>query len=580
LHDHGRNGAPEARWELRPADRSIVERLAGELQIPEAIAQVLVVRGYETAEEIEAYWAPSLDSLHSPDRFRDMSVAVDRIQAAIRNKERIRVYGDYDVDGISATTLLVKQLRRMKAVADFRIPSRFTDGYGIAVPAVEQAAADNVKLLITVDNGSVAISAHAASKEAGIDMIVCDHHQAGDQRPDVLAHLNPKAADASYPFPDLCGAGIAWKLAQALGAGTEELTQYAVLGTVADLVPLRGENRAIAAFGLQRLNLAIEKGDPGLNALVDVSGLKGRKVGGGQIGFQIGPRLNAAGRMEDASAGVELLLSTEPEQARQIAVGLERSNLARREIQEKITGEALAQAEESVASGAVGLVLAARSWHSGVIGIVASKIVETFSRPTILVSVDDQGVGKGSGRSIPAFDLYAGIGRLQELLDRFGGHTMAAGLTIQEERLPEFRRRFEEICQEDLQPEDLRPLVTCDAELDLAALNEPFVEILERGAPYGMGNRTPQFLVRRAQLFRATRVLKDRHLKFAVTQNGSPPIACIAFGFAGYDDMVSGAGDRGVDLAVRAEINEWQGRRSVQLQIRAIRESQSGSCEK
>jgi len=579
LPDHVQIGAAGARWELRLADQVIVADLAGDLQIPEAIARVLVVRGYETPETVARYWAPSLDSLHSPSEFRDMSVAVDRIRVAVERQERIRVYGDYDVDGISATTLMVKQLRRMKAVVDFRIPNRFTDGYGIAVPAVEKAATDEVKLLITVDNGSVACSAHAAAKEAGIDMIVCDHHQAGDRRPDVLAHLNPKAADASYPFPDLCGAGIAWKLAQALGAGAEELTQYAVLGTVADLVPLRGENRAIAAFGLKRLNLAIEKGDPGLNALADVAGLRGRKVGGGQIGFQLGPRLNAAGRMEDASAGVELLLSREPGQAHRIAAGLERSNLARREIQESITREAMGQAEEAVANGAIGLVLAARSWHSGVIGIVASKIVGAFNRPTILVGVDDQGVGKGSGRSIPAFDLYAGIGRIEDLLDRFGGHTMAAGLTIQEERIPEFRRRFQEVCRKELRPEDLRPVVTCDAELDLAVLDEPFVEILERGAPFGMGNRTPEFLVRGAQLFRDMRVLKERHLKFAVTQNGSPPVSCIAFGFASSADLVRGAGDRGVDLAVRAEINEWQGRRSVQLQIRAIRESQSGSCE-
>ena len=576
MHHHDPTETIQARWVLQDVDPVPVAALAESLSLPLPLARVLVARGYTTAEEVQEYWSPSLSTLHPPEAFRDMALAVDRIRKATAGQEKIRVYGDYDVDGISATTLLVKQLRRMEALVDYRIPSRFTDGYGIGVPAVRQAAEDGVKVLVAVDNGSVAYKAHAAAREAGIDMIVCDHHQAGDHRPDVLAHLNPKAPDAAYPFPDLCGAGIAWKLAQGLGATAQELTQYAVLGTVADMVPLRGENRAIARFGLDRLNQAVDRGDPGLSALARVSGLHGRRIGGGQIGFQIGPRLNAAGRMEDASAGVELLLAREIEEARSIALGLDASNLERREIQERMYLTAMAQAEKEVRSGAYGLVLADRNWHSGVVGIVASKVVETWSRPAILIAVDEQGVGKGSGRSVPLFDLHSGLAGLEHLLDRFGGHVMAAGLTVREERIPEFRRLFQEQCREALEGADLRPVVTCDAELGLSELNEQFIELVDRGAPFGLGNATPQFLVRNVRLAGELRILKDRHLKFQIASPVGRGVDCIGFGMAEEADLVRRHSASGLDLAARVEINLWQNRRSVQLQLKALRPASPG----
>ena len=560
-----------ARWELRDVNEQTVSGISEALAIPLPVARVLVARGYTTEEQVREYWNPSLSSLHPPEAFRDMATAVDRIHRAAGDQERIRVYGDYDVDGISATTLLVKQLRRMEALVDYRIPSRFTEGYGIGVPAIRQAAEDGVRVLVAVDNGSVAYKAHAAARDAGIDVIVCDHHQAGDHRPDVLAHLNPKAADAAYPFPDLCGAGIAWKLAQGLGAEPEELTQYAVLGTVADMVPLRGENRVIARFGLDRLNEAVERGDPGLSALAGVSGLNGRRIGGGQIGFQLGPRLNAAGRMEDASAGVELLLAREIDAARAIAAGLDAANMERREIQERMYLAAMKQAEQEVGNGAYGLVLADRDWHSGVVGIVASKVVETFNRPAILIAVDNAGLGKGSGRSVPLFDLHAGLTGIGHVLERFGGHVMAAGITVREERIPEFRRLFGEQCREALEGADLRPVVTCDAELDLADLNDAFIELVDRGAPFGLGNATPQFLVRSVRPVGEIRVLKERHLKFQAASNGSRPVDCIGFGMAEEAGLLRRHAERGLDLAARVEINVWQNRRSLQLQLKAIR---------
>ncbi len=571
MQNSERTGSTPARWVLQKVDPAPVSVLAEVLSIPRPLAVVLAARGYVTEEQVREYWNPSISALHPPTAFRDMAVAVERIRAAVSGQERIRVYGDYDVDGISATTLLVKQLRRMEAVVDYRIPSRFSDGYGIGQQAMRQAAEDGVRVLVAVDNGSVAYKAHAASREAGIDLIVCDHHQAGDHRPDVLAHLNPKAEDAAYPFPDLCGAGIAWKLAQGLGAGPEELTQYAVLGTVADMVPLRGENRIIARFGLDRLNRAVDRGDPGLAALAAVSGLQGRRIGGGQIGFQLGPRLNAAGRMEDGSAGVELLLAREIDNARLIAAGLDASNRERREIQERIFHTAMEQAEAEVRDGAYGLVLANRDWHSGVVGIVASKVVETWNRPAILIAVDEKGVGKGSGRSVASFDLHAGLTAAGHLLDRFGGHIMAAGLTVREDRIPEFRRLFREQCREALEGTELRPVITCDAELDLATLDESFVEMVERGAPFGLGNATPQFMVRSVKPAGRARVLKDRHLKFQVGSDNSAAVDCIAFGMAERAPMVNDGEATGLDLAVRVEINEWQGRRNVQLQVKGIR---------
>ncbi|MBD3867533.1 MAG: single-stranded-DNA-specific exonuclease RecJ [Acidobacteria bacterium] len=571
MHHRDHTDPSPARWVLQDVDPLPVAHLVKNLDLPLPVARVLVVRGYTTAEQVREYWNPSLSTLHPPEAFRDMGLAVDRIRKAAAGQERIRVYGDYDVDGISATTLLVKQLRRMGALVDYRIPSRFTDGYGIGVPAVQQAAEDGVRVLVAVDNGSVAYKAHAAAREAGIDMIVCDHHEAGDHRPDVLAHLNPKAADAAYPFPDLCGAGIAWKLAQGLGATPDELTQYTVLGTIADMVPLRGENRVIARYGLDRLNEAVDRGDPGLAALAGVSGLHGRRIGGGQIGFQLGPRLNAAGRMDDASAGVELLLAREIEDARSIAAGLDASNMERREIQEQMYSTAMAQAEAEVGNGAYGLVLADRNWHSGVVGIVASKVVETFSRPAILIAVDDKGIGKGSGRSVPLFDLHSGLAGIGHLLDRFGGHIMAAGLTVREERIPEFRRLFQELCREALEGADLRPVVTCDAELDLADLNESFVEMVERGAPFGLGNATPQFLVRGARPVGEIRILKDRHLKFQIASPQGRPVDCIGFGMAEEAGLLRRSASSGLDLAARVEINIWQNRRSLQLQLKAVR---------
>ncbi len=578
MHPVSRTEPAAARWELRPVNRSKADALAAELGIPPAIASVLVARGLESPAGVAEYWSPSLETLHPFGAFREMEAAVRRIRSAVDRREQIRVYGDYDVDGISATVLLVKQLRRMQAAIDYRIPNRFTQGYGITASAVERAAGDGVRLLITVDNGSTAYKAHQVARKAGIDMIVCDHHQAGEPRPDVLAHLNPKAEAETYPFPDLCGAGIAWKLAQGLGAAEEELTQYAVLGTVADMVPLQGENRVIAAFGLERLNEAIRKGDPGLNALVSVAGLEGRTLGGGHIGFQLGPRLNAAGRMEEGAAGVELLLSREPGRARALAADLDQANQERRRIQEAVFQEAMKQAETAVAGGAIGLVLTDRSWHTGVIGIVASKIVGAWHRPTILIGVDGEGIGKGSGRSVPGFDLHAGIGRMGDLLDRFGGHPMAAGLTIQAERIPEFRRRFQEVCAETLNLEDLCSVVTCDDELDPADLDASFVEILQRGAPFGIGNPTPLFLVRSVRPVGEVRVLKERHLKFSVARNGSSPISCIGFGLADRAELVRRTGGAGIDLAVRAEINEWQGRRTPQFQVQAIREAGEEHC--
>lgn len=560
----------ESRWVLREPKPGAVEQLAGELAVSPAMAAVLVNRGVETAAEAEAYWHPDPAALHAPDAFAEMGTATERIETAIRNGEHIRVYGDYDVDGISGSTLLLKQLRRRKATADFAVPNRFIDGYGLKPPAVERAAADGVRVLITVDNGSTAYDAHAAARAAGIDLIVCDHHTLGPHRPDVLAHLNPKAPESHYPFPDLCGAGVAWKLAQALGASREELTQYAVLGTIADIVPLRGENRVIAALGLPRLTEAIAKGDPGLRALASVSGILDKPVTGYHVGFQLGPRLNAAGRMDDAGLGVQLLLSPPGNNVQRLAQLLDDANTERRGIQDRIFREAVAQVEADFNPDTdFGFVLADPDWHPGVIGIVASKIVETFGRPAILIGIDDNGMGKGSGRSINGFDLHAALTECREYFIDFGGHVMAAGLTIKEEDIFPFQDAFNAVCRSMLAPEDLVPRVVCDAELPLADATLEFATALERGAPYGAGNPTPQFLVRNVQLDGELRILKQQHLKFRVQQGGSRSVDCIAFSMSEHAELVRGGTP--LDLAARVEINEWQGRRSLQLQVRAVR---------
>ncbi len=560
----------DARWVVRTPDKAVVAELAQRLEVAPPIAAVLANRGIATSTEAEAYWHPDPATLHPPDAFADMGAAVDRIERAMVDGERIRVYGDYDVDGISGTTLLIKQLRRRGATVDFGVPNRFTDGYGIKPPAVEHAAAADVRVLITVDNGSTAYDAHAAARAAGIDVIVCDHHTLGPERPDVLAHLNPKAPEAGYPFPDLCGAGIAWKLAQGLGAAQEELTHYAVLGTIADIVPLHGENRVIAAMGLPRLTKAIAAGDPGLRALATVGGILNKPITGGHVGFQLAPRLNAAGRMHDAGLGVQLLLSDAAPNAQRLAAVLDDANRERRGLQERIFREALAQVEADFdLADDFGFVLADPDWHPGVIGIVASKIVDTYGRPTILIGIGEDGVGKGSGRSIAGFDLHAALTECGGMLEAYGGHVMAAGLTIAEENILDFRDAFKSVCQTALTPDDVVRRVTCDAELPLGELDMRFAEVLDRGAPYGAGNPTPQFLVRAAALDGDLRVLKGQHLKFRARQDGSRSIDCIAFSMSEHADVLRGG--HPFDLAARAEINEWQGRRSVQLQVRALR---------
>ena len=559
-----------ARWITRDADPATVATLARDLAVPAPIAAVLVLRGVETAAEAEAFWNPDPAALHPPETFTDMAAAVDRIERAIDAGERIRVYGDYDVDGISGTALLVKQLRRRGAQVDYAVANRFTDGYGIQPPAVANAAAADVRVLITVDNGSTADDAHAAAADAGIDVIVCDHHTLGPQPPRVLAHLNPKAPEGGYPFPDLCGAGVAWKLAHALGAEGAELSQYAVLGTLADIVPLRGENRIIAHMGLARLSRSIEAGDPGLRALAIVGGVLGRPVTAGHVGFQLGPRLNAAGRMHDAGLGVQLLLADAPQNAQRLAGILDEANRERRTTQDRIFREALAQVEADFDPETdFGFVLADGDWHPGVIGIVASKIVETFHRPTVMISVGDDGIGKGSARSIAGFDLHGALTECRDLLLSYGGHVMAAGLTVAEDNILPLQETFNALCREKLRPDELTGRVVCDTELPLEELDTAFVTTLDRGAPFGAGNPTPQFFVRDAVVVGDLRVLKQQHLKFRVQQPGGRVFDCIGFSMSEHAGLVQAGAH--LDLAVRTEINEWQGRRSLQLQIRALR---------
>ena len=560
----------DVHWRVREPDPEAVASLTAALDVPRPIAAVLVNRGLTTPDAAASYWHPDPTTVHPPEAFSDMAAAVDRLEHAIAAGDRIRVYGDYDVDGISGTALLLKQLRRRGATADFGVPNRFTDGYGVKPPAVARAAREDVRVMVTVDNGSTAYDAHAAAKDAGIDLIVCDHHTLGPSRPDVFAHLNPKAPESGYPFPDLCGAGIAWKLAQGLGANAEELTQYAVLGTIADIVPLRGENRTIAAMGLPRLTKAIAKGDPGLRALATVSQLLDKPITGGHVGFQLAPRLNAAGRMHDAGLGVQLLLSDSDTNALRLAALLDEANRERRGLQDRIFREALAQVEADFdLDEDYGLVLADPEWHPGVIGIVASKIVDTFARPAVLIGMGDDGLGRGSGRSITGFDLHAALTECSDRLVTYGGHVMAAGLTIAEEEILDFRDAFKSVCRTMLTPEDLVKRVVCDAELSLAEVTVRFAETLERGAPYGAGNPTPQFLVRQARLDGDLRVLKGQHLKFRARQAEGRAVDCIAFSMSEHGDIVRGGGP--FDLAARAEINEWKGRRTVQLQVRALR---------
>jgi len=530
-----------------------------------------VLRGLGAPKTAERFLKPSLEHLHDPFLMTDMSAAVERLERAIAQNEKILIYGDYDVDGTMAVVVLRTALRSLGGLVDEHIPHRLEEGYGMQTAVVERAAAEGYRVVLSVDTGIREHTVLARAREIGLDCIVTDHHLPAEKLPPACAILNPRRADCAYPEKALAGVGVALTLAQALMGSrltTRQLESYlkvACLGTIADVVPLVGENRVIAWFGLQGLG---EASQAGLAALIEVSDLSGKPVRAGDVAFRLAPRINAAGRMQDARQVIELLTTTDRGRARVIAEDLNELNYSRQKAEEGILREVLSEAEKN--PGRVdrySLVFAGEGWHRGVIGIVAQRVVERFHRPALVLGIED-GTAVGSGRSIRGFHLLDALTSAADLFDRFGGHAQAAGFALPAGRVPELEKRFEEYAQKTLSPADLEPLLRIDAEVGLEELNWNTYEDLRRLEPCGSGNPTPVFAARNVALEAPPRVMKEKHLKLRVWQ-GSASFDALGWQMAALGPSLR-AGDR-ADLAFTLDANSFRGETTLQLILKDVR---------
>jgi single-stranded-DNA-specific exonuclease len=562
------------RWLVSSPDSEVTRRLARELNVAPLVAALLVQRGIEDAEAGNQFLHPRLDHLHDPFQMAGMRRAVDRLRRAIEQHERILIYGDYDVDGAMAAVVLLTALRSLGAQVEVYIPHRLKDGYGMRVPVVERAAADGIRVVISVDTGIREHAVIARARELGVDCVVTDHHLAGERLPPACAILNPRREDCAYPEKSLAGVGVAFKLVQALLEGRmservlRSYLKLVAIGTIADVVPLLGENRVIAHFGLTGLR---EPSQAGLEALMEVAGLAGQPVTANDVAFRLAPRLNAAGRMEDADEVIELMVTSEVERARAIAARLDLLNRERQRTEEEILREITDRmTQRPEISSRYSLVFAGEGWHRGVIGIVAQRLVERVYRPTLVVGIED-GVGVGSGRSIRGFHLLDALTPLGDLFERFGGHAQAAGFALPAERIAELEARFEERARHLLRPEDLEPTQRIDAELGLREVDWELLEEVQGLEPFGSGNPKPVFAARKVRLAAPPRVLKEKHLKLRVTQGGEA-FDALAWRQAGrVRELESG---QLLDSAFTLDTNVYQGVPRLQLILRDFRRAE------
>jgi single-stranded-DNA-specific exonuclease len=552
-------------------DPAIVRSLCDELLLPEPICRLLAVRGHSLADAAKRYLRPRLDHLLPPAQLLDLARAVERLVLAIRRGETILVHGDYDVDGISSTALLTRAFRALGANVVPFIPRRLADGYDLTDAGVRAAVEAKATVVVTCDCGTSAVAPVAALQSAGIDVIISDHHLPGGDLPNAFAILNPKRPGCGSEDKDLAAVGVAFKLAlavtQAMG-GNENLVfgmlDLVALATIADIAPLRGENRVFARYGLKML---AETKNLGLRALIRSAGLDGKPLTAGRVGYILAPRLNAVGRLGHALRGVDLLMAKSEHEANSIARELEELNARRQEI-DRLT---LEQARKRVLAldleETYGIVLAEEGWHPGVIGIVASRIVEEFGRPTILIGLDGEH-GKGSGRSISRFDLHAGIGRCRHLLERFGGHRSAAGVTIARDQVDAFARCFNDSARGVLSPDDLVPELRVDMEVALADLTPGFEALLRHLEPCGMGNPSPMLVTRGVRLAGSPKVVGPGGLKLRLaTDDGAIDALGWSLGARiGEIDV-----NRPIDIAYRLERDEYQGVSRLQARLSDFR---------
>lgn len=567
------------RWVVREPDRARAADLAARLGVSPIIADLLIARGYDHVESAQAFLNPSLDHLHDPFLMLGMSKAVERLVQAIDHREPVLIYGDYDVDGTTGTAVLLRALRMLGATAGYHVPHRFTEGYGIQQAALEKAAGEGYKLVVSVDCGIRAHEPLVWARDHGLDIIITDHHLPDEDEgsPPALAVLNPNQRGCRYPDKNLAGVGVAFKLIHALfrERGKEAVVpgflKMVAIGTVADVAKLVGENRAIVALGLGDLPKAVNHG---LRALIDIAGCgEDGEMTAYDLGFRIGPRINAAGRMDAAKAVVELFNAVDKEEARRLAEHLDTRNRERMEAQREIFNRAIEEFESSGTDVSLchAAVIAGEGWHRGVIGLAASKIAERLNRPCVVISLDGD-VGHGSARSIEAYHLFDGVTACRELLEKFGGHSHAAGLTIRRDRIEEFRRRLNEHAASCLTDDDLVPTVSIDAQVPAETLGFQLSQELRSLEPFGAGNPRPVFVTRGFRVMSEPQIIKEQHLKLRVAGDDSRPMEAIWWRGVDEVDVIPQVNQR-VDLAYEFEANRWQGDIRLQLNVRDMRVS-------
>jgi single-stranded-DNA-specific exonuclease len=546
--------------------------LAAALNLPPIVGRLLAARGHGTPDAAKRFLRPRLDQLHDPSALAGLDRAVDRLARAVRARETILVHGDYDVDGMASTSLLLRAIRAFGGVAVPFIPRRLTDGYDLTAAGVQAAIAARAAVVVTCDCGTTALGPIADLGAAGIDVIVSDHHLPGGPLPSCLAVLNPKQAGCAYPDKDLAAVGVAFKLAIALARALGESEEFVLgmldlvaLATVADIAPLRGENRVFTRRGLRLMGATR---NVGLRALIRASGLEGKAMTAGRVGFLLAPRLNAVGRLDHALRGVELLTTEDEGLALRLARDMEELNRRRQELDRLTLAEAMRQLEATDLDARYGIVLADPSWHPGVIGIAASRVVELTGRPTVLIAIQD-GEGKGSGRSIPALDLHGALSECRDLFVRFGGHRAAAGVTIVPDNVAAFAARFDAVARERLTPEDLQPELRIDAELTLDEATESLESVLRHFEPFGIGNPTPTFLAHDLRLAARPRVVGEHGLKLRLRAPSGREMDAIGWAMGDLAATLDVA--RPVDVVFRLERDEWNGASRLQLRLADIR---------
>ena len=557
-------------------ENRISKELADKLAISPVICQLLVKRGITTEEEANKFFKPSLNDLHDPFLMPDMDKAVKRLNKALGEREKILVYGDYDVDGTTAVSLVYKFLRPYTTLLDYYIPDRYDEGYGISYKGIDYAADTDVKLIISLDCGIKAIEKIEYAKKKGIDFIICDHHMPDDTLPDAVAVLDAKRVDSIYPYEHLSGCGVGFKLMQAFAksnnfpfADLEKLLDLCAVSIASDIVPITGENRIMAYYGLKQIN---SNPSLGLKGIIDVCGLTGKEITMSDIVFKIGPRINASGRMMNGKEAVDLLLAKDSESAREKSENINQYNDERRELDKKITDEANAIIDDfQDMADRKAIVVFNPAWHKGVIGIVASRLTEKYYRPAVVLTKSSELI-TGSARSVAGFDIYKAIESCRDLLENFGGHTYAAGLSLKEENLEAFTNRFLQLAADEIVPEQMVPQLDVDAILDFKDINAKFMHDLKKMSPFGPDNQKPVFCSRRVKDYGTSKLVgKDlEHIKLElIDANSNSPIHGIAFGMHKHSKHIKGM--KPFNICYTVEENTYNGNTSLQLMIKDIK---------